>query len=74
VPFFFKQHGEWISLADYDPFVHGFDNKKYQHRFVWKAGVENDKELPISCYRVGKEDAGAMLDGVEWKQFPEVRS
>jgi hypothetical protein len=70
VPFFYKQHGEWISLVDYDPFVHGFKPEAYPHKFAWKAGVENNTELPISCYRVGKKSAGALLDGREWREFP----
>jgi protein gp37 len=72
-PFFFKQHGEWISLADYDAFLHGFKAEKYQHQFAWKAGSKNDEELPVSCYRVGKKAAGALLDGREWREFPEVK-
>lgn len=73
VPFFFKQHGEWLSLVDYDPFVHGADTSRYTHQFAWKAGAQNADELPISSYRVGKKAAGALLDGREWKQFPEAR-
>jgi protein gp37 len=73
VPFFFKQHGEWISLVDYDPFIHGADTGKYPHQFSWRTGEENDAELPISCFRVSKKAAGALLDGRAWKQFPEAR-
>lgn len=72
VPFFFKQHGEWISLCDYEPEKLGFDVKKYQHHFSYRTGLPNTDELPISCYRVGKKDAGSLLDGVQWRQFPEV--
>lgn len=72
VPFFFKQHGEWISLADYDCFKHGTTVDQYQHQFAWQFGSKNDAELPISCYRVGKQNAGSLLDGREWKQFPGV--
>jgi protein gp37 len=69
IPFFFKQHGEWISLADYDMFKHGRDTDKYLHQFAWRTGVMNDSELPISCYRVGKKSSGSLLDGREWKEF-----
>lgn len=71
VPFFFKQHGEWISLVDYDPFVHGFKADAYKHHFSYRAGAKNDDELPISCYRVGKKAAGALLDGVAYREFPQ---
>lgn len=74
VPYFFKQHGEWISLVDYDPFVHGKDTKQYPHSFTWRTGEKNDAELPISAFRVGKKAAGALLDGVEHKAFPEAGS
>jgi protein gp37 len=56
VPFFFKQWGEFLPGAGPDP----------------------RKEIPIHCstdglmHRVGKKAAGALLDGVEWKQFPEA--
>jgi len=35
----------------------------------WEAGRTNYAQFA----RVGKKAAGALLDGVEWKQFPEVR-
>jgi protein gp37 len=72
VPFFFKQHGEWISLCDYDPFVHGFKADKYPYEFAWQRGGKNEAELPISCYRVGTKAAGCLLDGVEHHEFPAV--
>lgn len=73
VPYFFKQWGEWLPLSDYDPFVHGMKADKYAHQFAWHAGVKNDAELPISCYRVGKKAAGHLLDDVVYQNFPEAR-
>lgn len=73
VPFFFKQHGEWLPLSDYDFTIHGADTSKHQHRFAWRIGEKNNNELPISCYRVGKKAAGRLLDGREWSEMPEVR-
>jgi protein gp37 len=60
VPFFFKQWGEWWH-DDTQP-------------------VPDDlRRLPViekdgaNMYRVGKQAAGALLDGREWREFPEVR-
>lgn len=69
IPFHFKQHGEWLSLADWDFTVCG-DVNRFQHEFAWKYGERNDRELPISCYRVGKKAAGRLLDGRTWDEFP----
>lgn len=55
VPYFFKQHGAWVSCSE----VAG----KGKH-FHFPDGA--------TVRRVGKKKAGSMLDGVEWKQFPEV--
>lgn len=58
VPFFFKQWGEYLpAMTD-----GGLDRSGAQ--------VLNASDQPL---RVGKHAAGALLDGVEWKQFPEVR-
>ena len=57
VPFFFKQWGEFA------PGPHSNNPSK---------------EIPIHCstgglmHHAGKKAAGALLDGREWKQFPEV--
>src|SRR6202012_4014672 len=57
VPFFFKQWGEYLpAMMD-----GGYDRGGAQ--------VLNCSDEPV---RVGKHAAGALLDGVEWKQFPEV--
>jgi protein gp37 len=55
VPFFFKQWGEWLPSM--------------------QDGADNDEAQELNCsdqpIHVGKHKAGALLDGVEWKQFPE---
>jgi protein gp37 len=58
VPFFFKQWGEWLGAMQ--------DGNP----------CLNDQALNCSDApeRVGKIAAGALLDGREWKQFPEVRA
>lgn len=58
VPFFFKQWGDWLP-GDQDG---GFDRDGSQ---VLNCGAE-----PI---RAGKRAAGALLDGREHREFPEVR-
>ena len=60
VPFFFKQWGEWMPGSGPDP----------------------AKEIPVHAHNgdgspmglmhlAGKKAAGALLDGREWKQFPQ---
>jgi hypothetical protein len=77
VPFFFKQWGEWL------PVVHlsSLENpKKLPECMVWLDGRVTPVMDPVPgehdgyvMRRVGKKAAGAKLDGVEWKQFPEGR-
>jgi protein gp37 len=61
VPFFFKQWGEWLP-AGQDGAPLDCDGEIRE--------VLNCSDDPV---RVGKHAAGALLDGVEWKQFPEAR-
>lgn len=70
IPFHFKQHGEWIGMADYDPFVHGFDNSRYEQRSLWAGEVNDPDDLPILHLRVGKHAAGRILDDRTWDEFP----
>lgn len=58
VPFLFKQWGEYGP--DQDP------GGKRAFALV-KSGVMDG---PTPMFRVGKKDAGRMLDGREWTQFP----
>jgi hypothetical protein len=78
VPFFFKQWGEWcpgeqvIAARGVCKTATWFDGH-------WVFDSENlaadeghiDDEPDV--YRVGKHAAGCLLDGREWKEFPEVR-
>jgi hypothetical protein len=63
VPFFFKQHGEWIGVPDLrnlpggtGPGFGSYDHCVYDH----------DSE----AVRVGKARAGRLLDGREWNDMP----
>lgn len=63
VPFFFKQHGEWIGVPDLRnlPGSSGPGFGAYDH-----CAYDRDHE----ALRVGKKAAGATLDGREWREFP----
>lgn len=55
VPFFFKQWGEWW------PHEQG----------QWIGGPSIDHDTPDNeFYKIGKEAAGHLLDGCEWREFP----
>jgi protein gp37 len=62
VPFFFKQWGEWLPAMQ--------DGALRTLPGGASAEVLNCSDEPV---RVGKKAAGALLDGVEHKAFPEVR-
>lgn len=58
VPFFFKQWGEWAPDRSLD------DGPLF-------VGPNNEfADSPMQ--RVGKKDAGRLLDGREWSEFPKV--
>jgi protein gp37 len=56
IPFFFKQWGEYLPAMCDGPEIDG-------------ATELNCSDEPV---RVGKKAAGALLDGREWHEFPEV--
>jgi protein gp37 len=82
VPYFFKQWGEWLpdsQIIEHDP--------RHWPRFTlasfgtldidgaWNPDVYPAKfpvERQECMYRLGKENAGDLLDGKAWHQFPEV--
>lgn len=63
VPFFFKQHGEWLSVCDDDGQI-----SYGSHRVHTWGGPEVGGDG--ACYRVGKSRAGRLLDGIEHNGFP----
>lgn len=71
VAYFFKQHGEWIGMADYDPYIHGFDTDQYETRGLWATYEGDPNNLPNLHMRVGKKAAGRQLDGRIWDEVPE---
>lgn len=67
VPYFFKQWGEWA------PLVRGLDDDGVPHVFHPSVpNVTNARQCDTGVTRVGKKAAGALLDGVEHKAFPDV--
>ena len=60
VPFFFKQHGEFVG--DDDISVSALANYK---------GLFRDFPDNVTIYRVGKKAAGRELDGRTWEEMPE---
>lgn len=77
VPFFFKQWGEWHPTtrdANGELAMPHADWSQIPLAALRKPGCafgRSDEEQ--LCLRIGKKAAGRLLDGVEWKQFPEVR-
>lgn len=64
VPFFFKQHGEWLNSYDCGYRLGELDTSKQYRGKRFEDG--------ISVWRVGKKFAGRLLDGVEHNEFPEA--
>jgi protein gp37 len=58
VPFFFKQHGEWLHETQ------GIDFHEGNKYYVWP-----DESM---SFRVGKKAAGRILDGRTWDEMPEL--
>lgn len=67
VPFFFKQHGEWIGVPDLRrlPDGHGPGFGVYDHCH---------HDIDHEAVRVGKKAAGRLLDGVEHSAKPEIQT
>ena len=77
VPFFFKQWGEWlpegIEVGWKDV---GRPPRNVEHLWIAEDGTQHTGLIgsnDVRTWRVGKKAAGALLDGREWRQFPEVR-
>jgi len=80
VPFFFKGWGDWSYIND--------DTKKYRtSRMKWVDFVNGDLCNALAPFpeknethhhelmcRIGRKATGRLLRGVEWNQFPDVKS
>ncbi|MGE3932378.1 MAG: phage Gp37/Gp68 family protein [Rhodospirillaceae bacterium] len=75
VPFFFKQWGEWTPGENVERMTGTVEVARWfgeACRF-WRENLARDDghiDDQPDVYRVGKAAAGARLDGVEWRQFP----
>ena len=74
IPFFFKQWGEWGPGG---PILARQCAVSESGKIVDPPLVDRFPEWSESeswhlMYRTGKKSAGALLDGVEWKQFPPI--
>lgn len=67
VPFFFKQWGEWGSIAQ-----EGISGNERRECYVFRDG-EGAKGIAFGTemVRVGKKAAGRFLDGREWNELPK---
>lgn len=82
VPFFFKQWGEWLpdsQVIEHDPrHWPRFSHARFGTLDIggeWNPDVYPAKfpvEWQECMYRLGKKNAGDLLDGKAWHQFPEV--
>jgi protein gp37 len=86
VPFFFKQWGEWIpSLQQYrikstreaillndGQIIDGISPKDVK-QWEQSTGQTIDDKRGVIVLRLGKKKSGSLLDGKEYKEFPEVK-
>jgi protein gp37 len=76
VPFFFKQRGEftWEKPERYSEW--GVLNKAgsyFAWTTAWNGRVGDDSDTRETyVYKIGKKAAGALLDGREWREFPNA--
>lgn len=71
VPFHFKQHGDWShDCTGYPDAKVGFVTPDGRWQASQPAGYGADFPGALDIYRVGKKNAGRLLDGREWKEFP----
>ncbi|MEA3033517.1 MAG: hypothetical protein QOH86_1533 [Sphingomonadales bacterium] len=61
VPFFFKQWGEWVAVPV---------SKMISHQRARQMRVESATGLDTVYWRIGKNQAGRRLDGVEHNAMP----
>lgn len=65
-PFFFKSWGDWSNQ-------HQSANTVDLSRLKSNQAVAKADGGHVLFTRVGKKNAGRLLDGQEWRQYPEVR-
>lgn len=77
------QYGDDEKLDDLDMFTHSicignrgtiYSEDKDLERVYWCGYQPDPDQNPWYLEQVGKSKAGRLLDGKEWKEFPEVRN
>ena len=69
--FFFKQWGEWAPLPkDEEPCASS--TAAWPDGTIGGGNWKQNGGFGETIHRVGKKEAGNLLDGREWKQFPEA--
>lgn len=79
VPFFFKQWGEWIAASQkfHTELIKPESIGDLQCQWLQIDGASRPighglmESHDMLMMRVGKRNAGRLLDGVEWNQYPE---
>jgi protein gp37 len=76
VPFFFKQHGEWLPQGDnQNPnLVRSYKDGEHTAPLIHPVSDNGFYTFPDGTImnRVGKKAAGRLLDDREWNEYPEV--
>ncbi len=73
VPFFFKQHGEYVSPANANGCIPTSGGARWlliDGRWAPEGWRVNAEDHGVVMYRVGKKKAGRLLDGRTWDQMP----
>lgn len=76
VPFFFKQHGEWVTSEPFecdDPMTHHLKPGSFIMR-VNGSDLKRGWGPFVVKHKIGKALAGRLLDGRTWDEFPEVEA
>lgn len=83
IAFFFKQWGDWSPREDTikrETYAVANDGTCYLMTDIAPGGPRRDEAIRsghnradlLCMYRVGKKNAGARLDGREWREFPDI--
>jgi protein gp37 len=67
-PFFFKQWGAWLHESQTDKNLW----RQCVEAGVIRGQVQRHVEFGGFTYRVGKKNAGRLLDGREWNEYPDI--
>jgi protein gp37 len=70
VAFFFKQWGEWLPLDQFSFHQIGLEKGK-PHQFI-TLDPKRPQRLELSAFKVRKKQAGRLLDGELWDEYPAV--